>query len=153
MSLYNLRTTGTALFQINKFTSDLDLESSYNVGASLCECPAGHLPRCRHRTMLPTLLPRVDTAWFWDFEASAWVDPTGEANKPATVNEDQVSSSLAQQGADAMAYMIEGVVLKAGSQVSYNPDPVERAIDNAIEVEEQLALRGAKPASAFKRRI
>ncbi len=73
MTLYNLRTNPAEglPFVITKFTSDLDVESSYPVGTSACECPAGHLPKCRHRTMLPNLRQRVNSAWFWDFKAEA----------------------------------------------------------------------------------
>lgn len=125
MSLYNLKTNPAEglPFIITKFTSDLDVESSYPTGTSICECPAGHRPFCRHRQMLPNLRQRVDTAWFWDFEGEAWVDPTGEANKPALESEAEVRSSSASAEAPV------SLTPQAGSQAS------------------------APPASAFKRRI
>lgn len=89
MSLYNLRSTPTSLFTITKFTSDLDVEASYSVARTVCDCPAGARASCRHRQMLPTLLDRVDTAWFYNFDTKVWVDPTGEAAK---ADEDQEGS-------------------------------------------------------------
>lgn len=98
MSLYTLRTNHSEglPFIITKFDDSLDVESSYPVGQTACECPAGHLPKCRHRTMLPTLRLRCDTAWFYDFDLKSWSDPTGEANKPATADEDQ--TAMANEG-------------------------------------------------------
>jgi len=79
MAIYNLR---SALddYRITKFTSDLDVESSYIIGTNPpheCECPAGVRPSCRHRQMLPHLLPLVDTEFFWDFERRLCVDASG----------------------------------------------------------------------------
>lgn len=78
MTLYNLRTTETG-YRITKFDSDLNISSSYNVSMIACECPQGHKPTCRHRKMLPLMLDRVDTAWFWHYDEAVWKDPTGEA--------------------------------------------------------------------------
>lgn len=89
MPLYNLKSSiDTHLYIITKFTNDLNVEASYSVGNTICECPAGHRPTCRHRQMLPTLAPRVDTAWFYCFETKSWEDPTGSAQ----ADEDQVSN-------------------------------------------------------------
>jgi hypothetical protein len=84
MTLYNLR---TALddYRITKFTKDLDVESSYLIGAAPpheCECPAGVRPTCRHRQMLGDLLPLVDTEFFWDFERHTCVDADGTVAIP-----------------------------------------------------------------------
>lgn len=86
MTLYNLR-TDPAGFRVTKFDDDLEVESSYLMDFDptepgspvICECPAGIRPTCRHRQMLPTLLERLDTAWFLDHETQEWVDPTGQA--------------------------------------------------------------------------
>lgn len=91
MNLYNLRTAEPA-FTITKFDSDLNPESTYTVDAASCTCPQGHRPTCRHRRMLPLLLPRVDTAWFLRFEDSTWHDPTGEA---APIEEAQLELPIA----------------------------------------------------------
>ncbi len=44
-----------------------------------CTCPQGTKPTCRHRRMLPTLLERIDTNWFYCFGTGDWRDPTGNA--------------------------------------------------------------------------
>lgn len=79
MTLYSLR---TALddYRITKFDADLNVESSYIISASPpheCECPAGVRPTCRHRQMLPDLLPLVDTEYLWDFDRRLAVDANG----------------------------------------------------------------------------
>lgn len=78
MSLYNLKTTSLG-WQITKFDSDLNVQSSYAVTATTCECPQGIKPTCRHRKMLPLIRDRANSAWFFNFEQGQWVDPTGQA--------------------------------------------------------------------------
>ena len=81
MTFYNLRSNppGDLPYQIIKFDDALNPESVYNVGKTVCECPAGVRLTCRHRQMLPKLIERVDTAWFLCFETMEWEDPTGNA--------------------------------------------------------------------------
>lgn len=79
MILYNLKTEAET-FRITKFDDDLNPESSYLVSTIACECPQGHKPKCRHRTMLPLMLDRVDSAWFYCFDDKRWYDPTGTCN-------------------------------------------------------------------------
>lgn len=97
MTFYNLRTNppGDLPYQIIKFSDDLNPESVYNLGSTICECPAGHQPRCRHRTMLAKLIERVDTAWFLCFETMEWEDPTGNAAEHDEVAEhDEATGGL-----------------------------------------------------------
>jgi hypothetical protein len=79
MTLYNLK---SALddYRITKFTQDLDVESSYLMDSATgaCECPAGERRTCRHRQILPWILPIIDTEWFWHFERSVIVDCNGD---------------------------------------------------------------------------
>ena len=83
MALYNLR---TALddYRITKFTPDLEVESSYIIspgsagGLPECTCPAGTRPTCRHRQMWTSILPLVDTQFFWDFDHNMIVDSDGD---------------------------------------------------------------------------
>lgn len=86
MTFYNLRSnpSGELPYTVTKFADDLEVESSYAVGRTVCECPAGHRPSCRHRDMLHILTTRVDTAWFWCFETKRWEDPTGQAQVEET---------------------------------------------------------------------
>ena len=72
--LYNCRTDGDQ-YRITKFTSDLDVESSYLCTETECECPAGHRPTCRHREMLPKFIHRdhINDEWFFDYDRGGWV--------------------------------------------------------------------------------
>ena len=89
MTFYNLK---TALddYRITKFTTDLEVESSYIISHSFdqagrrvveCECPAGTRPTCRHRQMFSDLIPIVDTEFFWDFERHMSVDANGNPSR------------------------------------------------------------------------
>lgn len=69
MTLYNLK-SADGQYRITKFTNDLDVESSYLLSETECECPAGSRPSCRHRQMLPTMLAEelCDSGGFYDFD-------------------------------------------------------------------------------------
>ena len=83
MIFYNLRTAPDG-YRITKFDADLNPESSYLIGPGPagglpeCTCPAGTQPTCRHRQMWTSILPLVNTAFFWDFERSMIVDGDGD---------------------------------------------------------------------------
>lgn len=85
MILYNLKTDkgaaayGTEQYTITKFDDELNVESSYLVTRTGCLCPQGHKDTCRHRKMLPLMVDRADSAWFYCFDDKQWYDPTGEA--------------------------------------------------------------------------
>jgi hypothetical protein len=82
MTLYNLRSDADG-FRITKFTSDLEVESSYITSHEACACPAGHRPTCRHRQMLPILLGRdgfLDSGMFYDFKSGQFLEPTAESH-------------------------------------------------------------------------
>ena len=78
MSLYNLKSDPSGQFRCTKFSKDLDVESSYLVSDEACECPqfVNRDKRCRHQKMLKHFFKgqtiRVDTSWFYDYEADAW---------------------------------------------------------------------------------
>lgn len=80
MSLYNLKTqyaeneVEPGSYVITKFDDDLNVEASYQVSINGCTCPAGHRDTCRHRKMLPLMKDRVDSNWFWDYDACQWVN-------------------------------------------------------------------------------
>ena len=79
MTLYNLKTDGDQ-YRITKFTNNLDVESSYLLSLSECECPAGSRPTCRHRQMLPDMLAydMANTGMFYDFETKVVLQSTVE---------------------------------------------------------------------------
>lgn len=112
MSLYNLRTIGTA-YMIAKFDSDFNVESTYTLTASRnghydCDCPAGSrsvvTKPCRHRLMLPALLPAVDTDRFYDYDTGKFCEPLGdladlrlEVDQSPVVGEAPLSSVLTKE--------------------------------------------------------
>jgi hypothetical protein len=96
MTLYSLR---SALddYRITKFDANLDVESSYIISADYphhCECPAGTRPTCRHRQMLPDLLPLLDTPYFWDFERRLAVDANGNLRPAEETKEETVGDAF-----------------------------------------------------------
>jgi hypothetical protein len=92
MILYNLKREGTdawgtktQTYRISKFTDDMEVESSYLVDEINCECPQGHKPICRHRKMLPLMVDRVDTPWFYCFDVGLWYNISGIEEQAALV--------------------------------------------------------------------
>lgn len=86
MSIYNAKKVDDAV-RITKFTEDLDVESSYITSGSTCDCPAGVRDTCRHRQMFPSLVERIDTPWFFDWDNRRWFyynSETGEFLNEAT---------------------------------------------------------------------
>lgn len=82
-ALYNLKSLpGGALYEITKFSPDLEVESSYAVGKTVCDCPQGHKPVCRHRRMLPFFLEAeaVDSDIFFNFDNHSWHRPMIDDN-------------------------------------------------------------------------
>lgn len=90
MSLYNLKTLAADTFMIAKFSDDFEVESCYTLvrkGFSYtCDCPANNRPvvtkPCRHKLMMPTLLPAVDTDRFYDFDTQKFSTPLGDLFRP-----------------------------------------------------------------------
>ena len=76
--LYNCKTDGDQ-YRITKFTPDLEVESSYLLTETECECPAGHRHSCRHRQMLPKFIDRRATRgqWFLDYATDKWIIASG----------------------------------------------------------------------------
>lgn len=77
-SFYNLKTQPNGSYGITKFTSDLEVESTYEVSLSECDCPQGERGKtCRHQRMLPMFiaLNRTDTEYFLDFDTKTWHQP------------------------------------------------------------------------------
>ena len=79
MILYKLSKSNIG-FIIAKFDDDFNVESVYELTHSSCSCPRGKAPTCRHRQMLPAMLDKVDTEWFYCFEDRTWHQPFGPAN-------------------------------------------------------------------------
>ena len=64
-------------YVITKFSTDLDVESSYTTSIDECECPAGVRPSCRHRQMLPHFIASGHIAddWFFCYDDQTWHQP------------------------------------------------------------------------------
>lgn len=73
-TLYNCRHSGDQ-YRITKFDDSFNPESSYLCDLESCECPAGHRPTCRHRTMLPKFIERghIGDGWLYDHDRNGWV--------------------------------------------------------------------------------
>ena len=72
--LYTCRSAGEQ-YQITKLDANLDVESSYLVSATECQCPSFERRQtCRHLTMLPRFIARkhVGDSWAHDFERNGW---------------------------------------------------------------------------------
>ena len=96
-SLYSLRSgEKPGDYTIMKFDPDYEVESVYALSAGECMCPAGHKPKCRHRTMLPLFLAHhhVDDGWFLDWDTRLWRHPVGEP-APAELADPLVLPSIA----------------------------------------------------------
>ncbi len=90
MPLYNLRSLTPTTFMIVKFSDDFEVESFYTLtkqGFSyLCDCPANNrtviTKPCRHKLMMPALLPYADTEKFYDFDTKMFCSPLGDLLRP-----------------------------------------------------------------------
>ena len=97
MSLYNLKRLAQDTFMIAKFTDDFEVESTYTLTAKgfsyLCDCPANNravvTKPCRHKLMMPTLLPKVDTDEFYDHDTGRFSTPLGDLFWPTADLEGQ----------------------------------------------------------------
>lgn len=72
--LYRLANGPSGGFVITKYdTIGYEILSNYHMADAItCECPAGHRPTCRHRQMLPQMIDRIDTDWFYRFDDGVW---------------------------------------------------------------------------------
>lgn len=78
MAFYNLKSEAGG-YRISKVDADLNVESSYIVDATGCECPQwqGRQRQCRHMKMIPLMEDRANTGWFFNFEDGTWHDLLG----------------------------------------------------------------------------
>jgi hypothetical protein len=129
MTLYNLKTDGDQ-WRITKFTNDLDVESSYLLSETECECPAGSKPTCRHRQMLPTLIAEglENTSGFWDFENKVVLVPEGEqtfCEEPQLtgLQEEQILMSFHNEVSSALDVAITEELAHPPPSIIANPHP------------------------------
>lgn len=109
LTLYNLKgdsaaaSYGKKQYIITKFDGDLNIESTYLVSHNDCTCPAGVRDTCRHRQMLPLMLDRINSAWFYCFDDKQWYDPTGEAEPKLVCNYEVMKDGSTVQNIGAPA--------------------------------------------------
>lgn len=102
-TLYSLKTEiradGIETYRMTKFV-DGEVESSYVLNRSDCDCPAGHRPRCRHRQMLPQMLNEeiANTNWLWDFDEQRVVDFNGKSPSDYTMPEIEAATEPSEIG-------------------------------------------------------
>jgi hypothetical protein len=104
MSLYNLRSLTADTYMICKFDDDFSVESTYTLTAKgfsyTCDCPANNravvTKPCRHKLMMPTLLPHVDTDRFYDHDTGKFCSPLGDLIRPEAAPEVSVSGFKAE---------------------------------------------------------
>lgn len=75
VSLYNCKHDGDQ-YRVTKFTDSLEIESSYLVDSSECECPAfAKRGKCKHQEMLPFFVNRgaVGKGEMFDWDRGGWV--------------------------------------------------------------------------------
>lgn len=134
MSLYNLRTLNSldpTTYMIAKFDDDFNVVATYTLSPSrnghyTCDCPAGSrsvvTKPCRHRLMLPTLLPAVDTDRFYDHDTRKFCEPLGDLLRP--------TADLA--GQEALPNMTATEIDEAFKKAHSGPDHVQEAAWSAI---------------------
>lgn len=120
-TLYNCKHSGNQ-FRITKFTSDFEVEASYLLDATTCECPAGHRPTCRHRQMLLKFIARnaVDTEWFWDHDRGGWIQGWKEEPKVKSLRELMTTDALA---IEMLAKDITPSLASAALPIQPEPEP------------------------------
>lgn len=91
VSLYSCKHDGD-IYSITKFDDQLNVESSYLVDPTACQCPAfDKRGRCKHQEMLPFFINRkaVGSGEMYDHERGGWVrmfeDPEPVPPLPAGV--------------------------------------------------------------------
>lgn len=90
-TLYSVRRLDNNAYRITKFDGHFNVLKHYGVFEYkrlvkyLCTCPAGeNLDECKHKHMLRKFIAehKVDTGWFYDFDAQSWERP---ANDPLRI--------------------------------------------------------------------
>lgn len=164
MNLYNLK-GGGPLFLITKFDADLNPEASYTVGKTICDCPAGHKSKCRHRTMLPFFLEAeaANTDAFFEYDTRTWHAPMQNA-KPATHRTviEQIKKAKATTSptpALASAEPAHAAPQPVGSAVPIPaPEPVPTLETEHVDVTSTANLTGkadgnSQPSPTRRRRV
>jgi len=139
MTLYNLR-SADGDYRITKFDSGLNPESSYLIGPGPagglpeCTCPAGTRPTCRHRQMWTSILPLVDTEFFWDFDRAMICDGDGD---PVSYLELE----------DALATMPDGGERDNAIETAVSEPEIASPSDFRDEVSLEVSAKDVTPAS------
>lgn len=150
MNLYSLR-SADGEWRITKFNEDLEMESSYIVSTEGCECPqwTSRERQCRHMKMLPMMLERADSPWFFCYEDAQWYDPTGEAQRDEPLPEDVVAG---QSGSGVASDAIpRGVIVVGLSDPALLHNTIAVAVGEAPLVRRSVVA--SNPFPKLHRRI
>ena len=108
-TLYSCRHDGDQ-YRMTKFDEDMNVEASYLLTATECECPAGSRPSCRHRQMLPKFHQRgaIGTNLLYDYDWGKWMmseigEEEGSAYLPGQQEEERAPEAEPQRE-DAVTY-------------------------------------------------
>ena len=97
MILYSIR-RGPNGHTITKFDDDFNPVATYDVTVGSCTCPAGPRPTCRHRKMLPRMLPKVGQPEFYCYETQSWHRPVEAYGvEPSEAGASEASDYIAQE--------------------------------------------------------
>lgn len=111
-TLYSIHQINGAEFCIQKFSSDLELQSAYVMSNGGCDCPQAHKPTCRHRKMLPEFqrAKHIGDGWFYEWDTRLWRKPVADMapgpkalDNYLNLNPKQPSQTLAPVEGDAAA--------------------------------------------------
>lgn len=125
MTLYNLRSDGT----ITKWDADGNVQAQYSVSEDGCTCPAGHRHTCRHRQMLPDLLPIADTHWFLDWDNGRQIVDFNGIPK----------------------HQLDALIEDTAEYIDRNPSLAPASVDLPAEQDTTLHLKTTLPASSWRR--
>lgn len=157
MPLYNIRTTELG-YRITKFDSDLNVLSSYTTTAATCECPQGIKPTCRHRKMLPLMVDRADSAWFYNYDQGVWKDPTGQAGLEQQLDEEAAADREFRPLLSEVELPVSSPALASEAPMREQEQPVPAPPITIVEWNkpfegDAILDLGKAPAPTFKRRF
>lgn len=149
MTMYNCKHSGDQ-YQITKFNTSGEVESSYLCSHHECQCPAGVRPTCRHRQMLPAFLEQglVNSHLFLDWDnGRRVVDFDGQ---PATVQSNETIDWKPVEGVTAYNIYEDTIEPDLAPQAltdTYAQTDDTSNIDWDILAEERLGQRPVAPAA------
>ena len=159
MSLYNLKRLAQDTYMIAKFTDDFTVEATYTLvqkGFSyLCDCPANNrsvvTKPCRHKLMMPTLRPKVDTDEFYDHDTGRFCTPLGDLLRLEAKPEVSVLEAEAEIVGEALGSSVQQTETHIVEYLTNEP-PRYNAVALSIDVPPSPAPASLPPSAPTIRR-